>query len=197
MTLESAGEAKILRPDEGKSFWQPVPANGFVRNLFSNKSITSNNNFSIGTQTVAPRSFIREHTHDHNEEIIFVVRGKGICRLDGVEHVIEEGSCVFLGHNRKHHFLNPHDEPMTFFWIFMPGDSTTFSNRSDGRNTRVSPPRSLFRGRKTSRRSRRGLYLAGRTPVSIRKNKRILMACFTTEIGKLDRVVALWCCKSW
>ncbi len=126
MTLESAGEAKILGPDDGNSFWQPVPANGFVRNLFSNKSIASKNNFSIGTQTVAPRSFIREHTHDRNEEIIFVVKGKGICRLDGVEHVIEEGSCVFLGHNRKHHFLNPHDEPMTFFWIFMPGGLDDF-----------------------------------------------------------------------
>lgn len=126
MALESAGEAKILGPDDGRSSWQPVPANGFVRNLFSNKSIASKNNFSIGTQTVAPRSFIREHTHDRNEEVIFVVRGKGICRLDGVEHVIEEGSCVFLGHNRKHHFLNPHDAPMTFFWIFMPGGLDDF-----------------------------------------------------------------------
>lgn len=126
MTIDTAGEAKVLGPDDGKSFWQPVPANGFIRNLFSNKSIKSTNNFSIGTQTVAPQSFIREHTHDRNEEIIFVVKGKGICRLDGVEHVIEEGSCVFLGHNRKHHFLNPNDEPMTFLWIFMPGGLDDF-----------------------------------------------------------------------
>ncbi len=129
MTTEHAGEARILGPQEGASFWQPVPANGFVRNLFSSGSIASRNNFSIGTQTVAPRSFIREHTHDRNEEIIFVVSGKGVCRLDGVEHPIEQGSCVVLGHNRKHHFLNPHDEPMTFFWIFMPGGLDEFFAR--------------------------------------------------------------------
>ncbi len=120
------GEARVLGPEDGKTFWQPVPANGFVRNLFSNMSMASANRFSVGTQTVAPRSFIREHTHDRNEEIIFVVEGKGMCRLDGVEHPIEKGSCVFLGHGRKHHFLNPHDEPMTFFWVFMPGGLDDF-----------------------------------------------------------------------
>ncbi len=121
MTMQTAGEAKILGPEEGESFWQPVPANGFIRTLFSDATIASVNKFSIGTQTVAPNSFIREHTHDRNEEIIFVVEGRGIARLDGVDHPIEKGSCVFIGHNRKHHFLNPHDEPMTFLWLFMPG----------------------------------------------------------------------------
>jgi quercetin dioxygenase-like cupin family protein len=126
MTDQTVGEARILGPDEGKSFWQPVPANGYVRNLFSNTTIASSNRFAMGTQTVAPHSFIREHTHDRNEEIIFVLRGRGICRLDGEEHPIEEGSCVFLGHNRRHHFLNPNDEPMTFLWVFVPGGLDDF-----------------------------------------------------------------------
>ncbi len=69
------GEARVLGPHDGESYWQPVPANGFVRNLFSDKPIASNGKFAIGTQTVAPGCFIREHTHDRNEEIIFVVSG--------------------------------------------------------------------------------------------------------------------------
>ncbi|WP_332683399.1 cupin domain-containing protein [Bosea sp. (in: a-proteobacteria)] len=126
MTARPAGEIKVLGPQEGESFWQPVPANGFVRNLFSDKSVASVNRFAMGTQTVAPRSFIREHTHDRNEEIIFVVKGRGIARMDGVDHPLEEGSCVFVGHDRKHHFLNPHDEPLTFLWLFMPGGLDAF-----------------------------------------------------------------------
>lgn len=126
MTARPAGEIKVLGPQEGESFWQPVPANGFVRNLFSDKSVASVNRFAMGTQTVAPRSFIREHTHDRNEEIIFVVKGRGIARMDGVDHPLEEGSCVFIGHDRKHHFLNPHDEPLTFLWLFMPGGLDAF-----------------------------------------------------------------------
>lgn len=126
MTIPSMGEAHVLGPKDGAQFWQPVPANGFVRNLFSSSMIVTQNRFAVGTQTVAPRSFIREHTHDRNEEIIFVIEGKGICRMDGVEYPLEKGSCVFVGHNRKHHFLNPHDEPMTFVYIFMPGGLDEF-----------------------------------------------------------------------
>ena len=120
------GSVKIMGPDEGDSFWQPVPANGFVRNIFSRQGLGAQNDFSIGTQTVAPGCFIREHTHAHNEEIIFVVEGKGVARVDGVDHPIEKGSAVYIGLNRKHHFLNPNAEPMTFLWIMMPGGLDRF-----------------------------------------------------------------------
>jgi len=38
-TEKPLGRAMVLGPDEGKSYWQPVPANGFARNLF-NDAIT-------------------------------------------------------------------------------------------------------------------------------------------------------------
>lgn len=126
MTEQIVGDAKVLGPNDGKSFWQPVPANGFIRNLLNNRVVGSENNISVGTQTVAAGCFIREHTHAHNEEIIFVVRGKGIARVDGIEHPIEEGSCVFVGRNRKHHFLASKDEPLTFLWIMLPGGLDDF-----------------------------------------------------------------------
>jgi mannose-6-phosphate isomerase-like protein (cupin superfamily) len=120
------GKVRVLGPSEGDSFWQPVPANGFVRNIFSRQALGAANDFSIGTQTVAPGCFIREHTHAHNEEIIYVVEGRGIARIDGVDHPIEKGSAVYVGMNRRHHFLNPHAEPMTFLWIMMPGGLDAF-----------------------------------------------------------------------
>jgi mannose-6-phosphate isomerase-like protein (cupin superfamily) len=123
---DQAGEARVLGPDDGESYWQPVPANGYVRNLFSDKVIASHNKFAMGTQTVAPGCFIREHTHDRNEEIIFVVSGRGLVKVDGKEIPLEVGSCVFLGHNRKHQFINPGPEPMTFVWYFMPGGLQDF-----------------------------------------------------------------------
>jgi len=116
----------VLGPDEGESHWQPVPANGFVNNLVSTKKLGTPGRLSMGTQTVAPKSFIREHTHDKNEAIIFVVAGRGIARLEGVDHPIERGSCVYVAVNEKHHFINPHDEPMTFLWVFAPGGLDDF-----------------------------------------------------------------------
>ncbi len=123
---EKIGDARIVAPDEGDSHWQPVPANGYVRNILSSRTVRSELDFALGTQTVAPGCFIREHTHDRNEEIIFVLSGKGFVRLDGVEHPIEPGSAVFLGYNRKHQFINPGPEPLTFLWLFTPGGLDAF-----------------------------------------------------------------------
>ena len=120
------GQAFVVGPNEGPSFWQPVPANGFVRNIVNQQLAGGRADFSLGTQTVAPGCFIREHTHAHNEEIIHVVEGRGIARLDGVEHPIEKGSTVYIGCNRRHHFLNPNAEPMTFLWVMMPGGLDRF-----------------------------------------------------------------------
>ncbi len=130
MTGTETGTVKVIGPNEGASFWQPVPANGFVRNIVNQRDVNGSANFSMGTQTVAPGCFIREHTHATNEEVIYVVEGRGIARLDGVDHPIEKGSCVYIGRNRKHHFLNPNAgpnaEPMTFLWLMMPGGLDEF-----------------------------------------------------------------------
>jgi len=120
------GPVRIVGPSEGDSYWQPVPANGHIRNIFSAAALGAASDFSMGTQTLPPGCFIREHTHARNEEVIFVIDGKGVARIDGVEHAIEKGSAVHVGMNRKHHFLNPHAEPMTFLWIMMPGGLDRF-----------------------------------------------------------------------
>jgi quercetin dioxygenase-like cupin family protein len=118
---------KIVAPDESDSYWQPVPANGFVRNILNSAMTGGAVNFSLGTQTVAPGCFVREHTHPDNEEIIFVIEGAGIARIDGVEHPIPKGACVYVGRNRLHHFLNASTtEPFTFLWLMMPGGLDNF-----------------------------------------------------------------------
>lgn len=133
------GTSKVVGPDAGESFWQPVPANGFVRNIFNQAMLGGEANFSMGTQTVAPGCFIREHTHADNEEIIFVVEGRGVARIEGVEQTIEKGAAVYVGRNLRHHFLNPHPEPMTFLWIMMPGGLDRFFAEIGRPRTRGEP----------------------------------------------------------
>ena len=55
------GRSVLLGPDEGASYWQPVPANGFVRTLLNRANTVASTDFSAGTQTVAPGCFVREH----------------------------------------------------------------------------------------------------------------------------------------
>src|SRR3954466_3387392 len=110
--VESVGSAKVVGPAEGDFFWQPVPANGFVRNILSSRALGAAGDFSIGTQTVAPGCFVREHTHAREEEIMSVVDGGGAARMDGFAPPLEKGSAVYVDKHRRHHFLNPSPEPM-------------------------------------------------------------------------------------
>lgn len=124
--MTEAAKALVIARDDAKSYWQPVPANGFIRNILNQAVTGGKANFSLGTQTVAPGCFIREHTHSHNEEVIHIVEGRGIARIDGIEQPIEVGSTVYIGVGRRHHFLNPNDQPMTFLWLMLPGGLDEF-----------------------------------------------------------------------
>ena len=123
---KTLGKAIVLGPNDGKSYWQPVPANGFARNLFNDTTTGSVHKYSLSVQTIAPGCFIREHTHDRNDEAAYVVAGKGFFQIDGEDHAVEAGSAVFVGYNRRHKWINPGPEPLTFVALFMPGGLDAF-----------------------------------------------------------------------
>jgi quercetin dioxygenase-like cupin family protein len=126
---KKVGKAIILGPNDGDSFWQPVPASGFARNLFNDKTTASEHKYSFSVQTIAPGGFIREHTHDRNDELAYVVSGKGIFQIDGEDNPVEPGSAVFIGINRRHKWINTGSEPLTFVVLFMPGGLDEFYAR--------------------------------------------------------------------
>lgn len=136
---DNLGPVLVVGPEDGESYWQPVPANGYIRSIFNNELLGNANKFALGTQTVAPGCFIREHTHDRHEEMIFVFSGHGLVKLDGVEHVLEPGSAVFIGLNRRHQFINTGKEPFTFVWYLMPGGLQDFF-RQIGRPRTLGEP---------------------------------------------------------
>ena len=119
----------IQQPGEARSFWQPVPANGFVRCLLDQANTGAETPFAFGTQTVDPGCHVREHMHDANEEVIFVLDGEGEARIEGAVHRMRKGSCFFLGRARAHSFHNTGAGPLTFLWLLMPGGLETFFAR--------------------------------------------------------------------
>ncbi|WP_421991596.1 cupin domain-containing protein [Roseococcus sp.] len=120
----------VVPPEGGRSYWQPVPANGFVRCLLASNEIGAETPFSMGTQTVDAGCFVREHMHPDNEEVIFVLEGRGEALLDGVTtQPMEKGGCFFLGKGRLHRFEASAEAPMVFLWLMMPGGLETFFER--------------------------------------------------------------------
>jgi quercetin dioxygenase-like cupin family protein len=124
--MDAGTDARVIHPEEARSFWQPVPANGFVRCILDETVVRADTPFAMGTQTVDPGCHVREHDHPAQEEIIHFIAGTGMIRLDGAEHPARPGTTVFIGKGRRHAFINTGEGPMTFIWVLIPGGLERF-----------------------------------------------------------------------
>lgn len=141
---KTLGPLVVLQPEDGKSFWQPVPANGFVRCMLASSEIGAEANFGMGTQTVDPGCHVREHFHEQQEEVIFVLEGLGHARIEGKTHPMRKGTCFFLGKGRVHSFHADPSGPMTFMWLLMPSGLETFFARIGRKKIEGDPPPAPF-----------------------------------------------------
>ncbi len=122
---ELRGRAIVMRPDDGPSFWQPVPANGHSDpKLFPGN--TGFDELSMGFQTIAPHSHVREHSHGDNIELIICFRGAGRVVVDDVSHDFTPGTACFLGYDVRHEIINDSDEDLTIMWVIAPAGLENF-----------------------------------------------------------------------
>lgn len=118
--------SRVVQPDAGQSFWQPVPANGHVEVKVVGGAANGMAEFDCGVQEVVPGSYVREHAHDRNEELIFVYEGEGEAEVDGETHPMRPGTTFYLAKDSRHLFRNTGDAPMRFFWTLLPGGLSSF-----------------------------------------------------------------------
>jgi quercetin dioxygenase-like cupin family protein len=138
------GRLLVVQPGDAPSFWQPVPANGFVRCLLDQAATGAETPFALGTQTVDPGCHVREHVHDANEEVILVTEGEGEARIEGATHPMRPGTCFFLGRGRPHSFHNTGAAPLGFMWLILPGGLETFFPRIGHPRTEGEPAPAPF-----------------------------------------------------
>jgi quercetin dioxygenase-like cupin family protein len=113
------GHAVVMQPEDGPSYWQPVPANGHADpKLFPTN--TGFDGLSMGFQTVAPHSRIREHSHSEQIELQICFRGKGRVVVDGVSHDLVPGTACFLGYDVKHEIWNDSADDLVMLWVVSP-----------------------------------------------------------------------------
>ena len=131
--------SRVIQPGEGESYWQPVPANGFVEIALAQHRDTGLG-FDAGIQEVAPGAHVRRHAHEVNEELILVLDGHGTAELDGNEHVMQPGSILHLVPGSPHSFHNGHErEPLRFYFVLLPGGLREFF-AAIGRPRRAADP---------------------------------------------------------
>ena len=113
------GHSVVVQPDEGPSYWQPVPARGHA----DPKLYPANTGFpglATGFQTVAPGGRIREHSHGGQVEVQICFRGRGRVVVDGVSHSLVPGTACFLGYGVKHELINESSEELVLLWVTSP-----------------------------------------------------------------------------
>jgi quercetin dioxygenase-like cupin family protein len=125
ITQSAVGRAIVKQPQDGDSFWQPVPANGFAQPKLV-AAETGFDGLSMGFQTVDPGCRIREHSHDTQIELQICFRGQGRVMVDGENHNLVPGTACFLGYNVKHEIINDSDAPLVMMWIISPAGLEDF-----------------------------------------------------------------------
>ncbi len=120
------GDVLIVQPGSAESYWQPVPANGSIDVIFAPHRVPMEHPIGFGTQTVPPGGYVREHAHDQNEEVIFVVSGNGRAVIDGESHAMNPGSAFFIGNNRRHMFINEGETDIVWTWLIVPNGLEDF-----------------------------------------------------------------------
>ena len=119
-TMETVrGRAVVMQPGDGPSYWQPVPANGHADPTL----VPGNTGFeglSMGFQTIAPASRVREHSHGDQVELQICFRGRGHAMVDGVRHELVPGTACLLGYDVKHELINDGPDELVMLWVISP-----------------------------------------------------------------------------
>ena len=113
------GHAVVVQPDEGPSYWQPVPANGHADPTLT-PDLTRFPALSMGYQTIAPGGRVREHAHGDQIELQICFRGRGHVVVDGAKHPLAPGTACFLGYDVKHEIVNDGDDDLVMMWLITP-----------------------------------------------------------------------------
>jgi mannose-6-phosphate isomerase-like protein (cupin superfamily) len=127
----------VVQPDEGESFWQPVPANGYAEVRVSHRKHPSITRLATGIQVIAPGCHIREHVHPAQEELLFFFEGSGEAVIDGKSYQLTVGTTVYVGAGHRHKLVNTGHSDLKMCWVMLPGGE----NGLDDFFARIGRPR--------------------------------------------------------
>jgi len=119
MSSHAKGIAIVLAPEDGESFWQPLPSRGYVINKI-NPYTSPYDDFSIGIQVLEPGAHIRRHGHERSHEILFCFRGAGSAEIDGKSYEVREETIMLIGRGLPHKITNTGAEQMRLMWLISP-----------------------------------------------------------------------------
>src|SRR5262249_3627281 len=113
------GIVVALGPEDGESFWQPLPSIGYVINKINpyNSPYAA---FATSLQVLEPRALIRLHSHEHSHELLFCYRGSGQAYIDGKLYDVLPETMILIGRGVQHKVTNTGTGQMRPLWFIAP-----------------------------------------------------------------------------
>jgi quercetin dioxygenase-like cupin family protein len=119
MSAFAKGPVVVLGPDEGESFWQPLPSRGYIVNKLTPYN-TPHDSFSMGIQVLEPGAHIRRHAHERQHEVLFCYAGEGWAEVDGARHEVRPETTLLIGRAAWHTVRNTGPGQMRLLWMIAP-----------------------------------------------------------------------------
>jgi quercetin dioxygenase-like cupin family protein len=119
MTDQTKGFSMVSGPDDGDSFWQPMPSRGFATNKITPYN-SPHDLFSMGIQVLEPGAHIARHAHTRSHEILFCYTGTGNAEVDGKKYDMVPETLILVGRNVLHKVTNTGNTQMRLLWGIWP-----------------------------------------------------------------------------
>ncbi len=115
--MEHKNKFRIVLED-GRS--EPIPGlDGASRIILIDRERVGAEDVTFGFSRYAPRgSAHKKHTHPHAEEIMYILRGRGMAGVDETETELQAGDTLWVPRGAVHWFYNPYPEPCEFLFLY-------------------------------------------------------------------------------
>ena len=113
------GSVVVLGPDEGESFWQPLPSRGYTVNKLTPYN-TPHDSFSLGIQVLEPGAHIRRHAHERQHEVLFCYAGEGWAEVGEQRYEVRPETTILIGRAVQHTVQNTGSGQMRLLWMIAP-----------------------------------------------------------------------------
>ncbi len=111
-------EAKIFRAEEINWIEAPGHYSAFSKLLINEQ--TGSKYFDFRVSSYQPKGYCDTHSHEHAENIYYILKGNGIVELDGKRHLVVPGTFIFIPPKVKHAIINTGFEDLIFIVAASP-----------------------------------------------------------------------------
>jgi mannose-6-phosphate isomerase-like protein (cupin superfamily) len=138
MNQFAKGAVVALAPEEGESFWQPLPSTGYIINKLTPYN-TPYDSFSMGIQVLEPGAHIRRHAHERQHEVLFCYSGEGWAEIGDQRYEMRPETMILIGRAVQHKVQNTGSTQMRMLWMIAPAGLEDWF-RAIGRPRRPGDP---------------------------------------------------------